>query len=266
MIGKTLFHYKILEKIGEGGMGDVYKAEDMKLQRIVALKFLPPERTRDKEAQQRFIHEARAASALDHPNIGTIYEINESEGQSFIAMALYKGGTLRDRIQAGTITIEEAVDITIQITQGLEKAHLKKIVHRDIKPANIMITEDSTVKIVDFGLAKLAGRTLLTKEGTTLGTTSYMSPEQAQGDEVDQQTDIWALGVILYELLTGEFPFKGDYEQAVIYSIINEEPRPVRKVNANVPPELELIVHTALKKKTETRYSSSAAMLNLNNS
>ena len=234
MIGKTISHYKILEKLGEGGMGVVYKAQDTKLDRFVALKFLPHHLSQSEEEKQRFIHEAKAASALDHSNICTIYEIDEMEdGQMFIAMACYEGESLQDIVGASLVggqhragtrpapTLDEIINYAIQIAEGLSKAHSKKIIHRDIKPANILITEDDVVKIVDFGLAKLAGRTMLTKEGTTLGTASYMSPEQTQGTEVDKRTDIWALGVVLYEMLTGKQPFEGDYEQAVMYSIMH---------------------------------------------
>jgi len=262
VIGKTISHYKIIEKLGSGGMGVVYKAQDTKLDRFVALKFLPPHLGQDEENKKRFIYEAKAASALDHPNICTIYEIDETEdGRMFIAMACYEGASLKDRIEGGALGIDATLDIAIQIAQGLAKAHSKEIIHRDIKPANVLITEDGTVKIVDFGLAKLAGRTMLTKEGTTLGTIAYMSPEQTQGTEVDHRTDIWALGVVLYEMLTGDHPFKGDYEQAVMYSIMNEDPEPLRKVNPAVPPELEQIVNRSLQKKPESRYSPAAEML-----
>jgi serine/threonine protein kinase/pimeloyl-ACP methyl ester carboxylesterase len=261
MIGKTISHYKILEQIGAGGMGDVYLAEDTKLQRKVALKFLPPDLIRDPVARQRFMHEARAASALDHPNIGTIHEIDEAEGQSFISMTYYAGETLKDKIEQEPLTIEESTNIAIQIAQGLAKAHSAEIVHRDIKPANIVISEDEQVKIIDFGLAKLRGQTVLTKAGTTLGTVAYMSPEQTRGVEVDQRTDIWALGVILYEMLAGQKPFVGDYEQAVVYSIINDQPKSIKKINPDVPAELEHIVTTALNKKAGSRYPSASDML-----
>jgi serine/threonine protein kinase len=250
MVGKTISHYKILDKLGSGGMGDVYKAEDTKLQRIVALKFLPLELTRDEELRQRFMHEARASSALDHPNIGTIHEIDE-----------YEGETLKDKIDQGTLGVDEAIDFAIQIAQGLAMAHSKDIVHRDIKPANVIVTEDGQVKIIDFGLAKLKGRTVLTKSGTTMGTIAYMSPEQAQGADVDHSTDIWALGVMLSEMLAGVHPFKGDHEVAIIYSIMNEDPEPIRKVNPAVPPELEQIVNRCLQKKPESRYSSATELL-----
>jgi len=262
MIGKTVSHYKILEEIGSGGMGTVYKAKDTKLDRFVALKFLPPHLSQASEEKKRFIHEAKSASALDHSNICTVYEINETDDrQLYIAMACYEGESLKDKIDRGPLAVEEALDIAIQIALGLEKAHSREIVHRDIKPANILITEDGQVKIVDFGLAKLAGRSVLTKEGTTLGTVAYMSPEQTKGTDVDHHTDIWALGVILYEMLTGEHPFKGDYEQAVMYSIMNEEPKSVTKINPNIPVEVNQIIDKALTKDTESRYSSTVKML-----
>ena len=223
MVGKTISHYKITEKLGSGGMGIVYKAQDLKLDRFVALKFLPPHLTTSEDEKQRFIHEAKAASALDHNNICAIHEIDETEdGQLFISMAYYEGETLDKQIKEKPLPIEDAIDIAIQIAQGLTKAHEKEIVHRDIKPANIMLTADAVVKILDFGLAKLSTQTKLTKESTTLGTVSYMSPEQAKGEDVDYRTDIWSLGVIIYEMLSGQLPFKGEYESAVIYSILND--------------------------------------------
>ena len=255
MIGKTIHHYKILEKLGSGRMGTVYKAEDTKLDRFVALKFLAPHLSRAEEEKKRFIHEAKAASALDHPNICSIYEIEKTgDGQMFIAMACYDGESLKDKIDRGSLPIDEALDIAVQIAQGLATAHAKEIMHRDIKPANILITKDRQIKIVDFGLAKLAGRTMLTKEGMTLGTVAYMSPEQTLGTNVDHQTDIWALGVILYEMLTGERPFKGYYEQAVMYSIMNEEPEPVTDLRPEIPISLGQVVIRALEKKPEKRY------------
>jgi serine/threonine protein kinase/tetratricopeptide (TPR) repeat protein len=255
MIGKQIQHYKILEKLGGGGMGIVYKAEDTKLQRMVALKFLPPRVSLNKEVKERFIHEARAASALDHNNICTIYEIGESEdGQMYMAMALYEGETLQAKIDKNPLPLENALNIAIQIAEGLSVAHQKDIVHRDIKPANIIITSRNVVKILDFGLAKLSGQTKLTKEGTTLGTTNYMSPEQIRGEELDNRTDIWALGVIIYEMVTGQAPFKGEYEQAVMYSIANEDPKPLTGMRSGVPMELERIVSKALAKDADERY------------
>ncbi|UCE19574.1 MAG: protein kinase [Gemmatimonadota bacterium] len=253
-VGKTISHYKILEKLGEGGMGVVYKAEDTKLKRTVALKFLPPELTRDPEAKKRFIHEAQAAAALSHPNICTIFEINESEDQLFIAMEYIEGQDLKEKIAAGPMKMSDAIDVATQVAEGLHEAHEKSIVHRDIKPANIMMTSKSQVKIMDFGLAKLRGQTKLTKEGTTLGTIAYMSPEQTRGEEVDRRSDIWSIGAVLYEMITGQLPFKGDYEQAVMYSIINEIPEPITGLRTGVPLEVEKIITKCLDKDPSTRY------------
>lgn len=238
--------YRIIEEIGRGGMGIVYKAEDIKLKRTVALKFLPHQWTSDAAARERFIHEAQAASALDHPNICTIYEIEETDdGRMYIAMAFYEDESLRDRIKREPLKAEEAVDIAIQVGQGMAKAHQKGIVHRDIKPANILITKDGAAKIVDFGLAKLAGQVKLTREGTTIGTVAYMSPEQAKGEAVDQRTDVWSLGVVLYEMLAGKLPFKGDFEQTLIHSILKSEPEPITKFQKDLPPGLENIIAKA---------------------
>jgi serine/threonine-protein kinase len=254
MMGQTISHYKILEKLGEGGMGVVYKAEDTKLRRTVALKFLPPELMRDSEAKERFLHEAQAAAALEHQHICNIYEIDEAEDQIFIVMTCFDGQTLKEKIESGPLKIDEALKITIQAAEGLQAAHEKGIIHRDIKSANIMINEKDQVKIMDFGLAKLKGQTKITKEGSTLGTAAYMSPEQAQGVDVDHKTDIWSLGVVLYEMITGQLPFKGEYEQAVLYSIINEEPEPLTALRTGVPMELERIVNKTLAKDTLERY------------
>jgi serine/threonine protein kinase/dienelactone hydrolase len=242
-------------------MGVVYKAEDTRLKRTVALKFLPPELTRDPEAKQRFIHEAQAASSLQHNNICAIHEVDETEDwQIFICMDYYEGETLKKKIERGPIEIDKAIDIAIQVSQGLTKAHEQGIIHRDIKPANIFITEDGIVKILDFGLAKLSGQTQLTKAGSTLGTVAYMSPEQAKGEEVDHRTDIWSLGVLIYEMLTGQLPFKGDYEQAVFYSIINAEPESL-KDKTEVGPELDQIVNRILQKDAQSRYASADELL-----
>jgi serine/threonine protein kinase/Tfp pilus assembly protein PilF len=263
LIGKTIAHYKILERLGGGGMGMVYKAQDLKLDRFVALKFLLPYFSDDEEGRKRFIQEAKAASALDHPNICSIFEIGETEDeQIFIVMAYYEGETLKQKIQRGPMQVDEALDIVIQIVEGLVKAHEKDIVHRDIKPANIMITPDGVAKILDFGLAKLSDQTVLTKEGTTLGTVAYMSPEQVRGGMVDKQSDIWSFGIILYETITGISPFKGEYEQATMYSILNEEPEQVSKLCANLPKALTQIVHHSLQKSPEARYGSCADLLN----
>ena len=262
MIGKTISHYKIIEKLGEGGMGVVYKAEDTKLKRIVALKFLPPESTRDPEAKKRFLNEAQAASSLEDSNICTIHEIEESDDeQMFIVMPCYEGKSLKEIIQHGLLKLEDAVSITLQIAQGLQSAHEKRIVHRDMKPANVMVTSKGQVKILDFGLAKLVGRTQFTKTGTTLGTVAYMSPEQAKGEIVDHRSDIWSLGVILYEMITGQLPFKGDYEQAVVYSILNEEPEPVTGLRTGVSLELERIINKTLAKDPKERYQGTADLM-----
>ena len=261
MIGKTVSHYRILEKLGEGGMGIVYKTEDTKLRRTVALKFLPPELSRDPEAKERFFHEARAAAALEHPNIATVYEIDEAEGQIFIALGYVEGRTLKDTIANRPLPIAQAIDFAMQIAEGLALAHEKGIVHRDVKSANIMITDKGQVKIMDFGLAKLKGQTRLTRNGSTLGTVAYMSPEQAQGKEVDLRSDIWSLGVVLYEMLTGKLPFRGEYDQAVIYAILNETPEPVTALRSGVPLELERIMDKALAKDPAERYQGCKDLL-----
>jgi serine/threonine protein kinase/Tfp pilus assembly protein PilF len=254
MIGKTISHYQILEKLGEGGMGVVYKAQDTKLDRIVALKFLPQHLTSDPVEKERFVHEAKAASALNHTNITTIHEIDEFEGQMFIVMEYCEGKTLKQIIEKETLSVRKVLDIGIQICEGLTIAHEKGIVHRDIKSANIMLTPRGQVKIMDFGLAKLKGATKLTQTRSTLGTAAYMSPEQAQGEEVDQRSDIFSFGVVLYEFLTGRLPFEGEHQAAIVYSIINEEPQPVARYNNQVSAKLEDMVFKALAKDREERY------------
>ena len=262
MVGKTVSHYKILEKLGEGGMGVVFKAEDTTLKRTVALKFLPPSLTNASEAQERFVHEARAASALDHPNICTIHEIAQADdGRQFIVMACYEGATLKKMLEQGPLEIDQAMDIAIQVASGLLCAHGAGIVHRDIKPANIMLTTHSQVKILDFGLAKLGGGSVLTKTGTTLGTAAYMSPEQARGEQVDQRSDLWSLGAVLYELLTGRRAFQSDYEHALVYSILNEEPKPIRSLRPEVPEVVEQIVQKSMSKGLEKRYQMAEELL-----
>ncbi len=263
MIGQTISHYRIIEKLGEGGMGIVYKAQDLTLDRLVALKFLPVHLTRSEEEKQRFIHEAKAASALDHPNICNIHEIDTTEdGQLFIAMSHYEGETLNKKVESEQLLpIAKVIEIAIQITQGLTRAHESHIIHRDLKPANIMITNREEVKILDFGLAIRAGQTRITQESTTLGTIAYMSPEQAKGEEVDHRSDIWSLGVILYEILTGQLPFKGDYESAIIYSILNDSQESVTARRTGVPMELERILNKCLKKKPAERYQHTDELL-----
>lgn len=263
MIGTTISHYNILEKLGEGGMGVVYKALDTKLKRTVALKFLPPDLTQDFEAKEWFIQEAQAASVIDHANICTIHEINETDdGQMFIVMAYYEGETLKEKLKLGVLAVDRAVDILIQVANGLAFAHEAGITHRDIKPANIMITKRGEVKILDFGLAKLAGQTRLTQTGAVVGTVGYMSPEQTKGEEVDHRTDVWLLGVMFYEMLTGELPFKGDKLMTIIYSILNESPKPVNEILKDVPTGLEHILGKCLSKNLDQRYETATALSN----
>ena len=258
MVGKTIHHYEILEELGRGGMGVVYKAEDTKLQRTVALKFLPLEVAGDDELRQRFINEARTASALNHPNICTIYSVEDGE-QPFIAMEFVEGKELRELIiRNSRFSIDNCLTYATQIAQGLQAAHKKGIVHRDIKPANIMVTDDGLVKVMDFGLAKMKGQPALTKTGSTLGTVAYMSPEQARNEEVDHRSDIFSFGAVLYELCSGRQPFAGDYEAATLYSVVHEEPEALPD---GVPAELQRIVFKCLEKEVNNRYQSSAELL-----
>jgi len=254
MIGKTISHYRIIEKLGEGGMGVVYTAEDLKLGRVVALKFLPPEWTRDAAARARFFHEAQAAAALNHPNICTIFEIDEADGQIFIAMERVEGESLRDVIARAPMKIDEVLDVSARIAEGLAAAHAEGIVHRDIKPGNVMLASGGRPKIMDFGLAKSANQTKLTRTGTTTGTVAYMSPEQSRGEDVDHRTDIWSFGAMLYAMLTGRRPFRGDRDQAVIRSILNDEPDPITGLRTGIPIELERIVRKAMAKRVDERY------------
>ena len=262
MIGQTISHYKILEKLGEGGMGVVFKAQDLKLNRPVALKFLPPQLAASEQDKQRFTHEARAASALDHPNICNVHEIDETpDGQVFIVMAIYEGIPLNKKIEKGPIKIEEALDVVIQAGEGLQAAHEKGIVHRDVKSSNIMMTDKGRAVIMDFGLARTSGATKLTKNGSTLGTVPYMSPEQARGEKVDHRTDIWSLGIVLYETITGRLPFRSEYNEALVYSILNEDPPPPTSLRSDVPMELERIVKKAMQKEWGARYQRVEEML-----
>ncbi|HSS79063.1 MAG TPA: protein kinase, partial [Thermoanaerobaculia bacterium] len=253
--GQIVAHYRVMELLGGGGMGVVYKAEDLRLNRTVALKFLPPELTRDPEAKARFLQEARSASVLDHPNICTIHEVGETDdGRLYLAMPSYDGETLRKRIEKGPLAIDEATDIAQQIARGLSKAHRHGIIHRDIKPANLIVTSDGVVKILDFGLAKLAGSAAITRTGSSVGTPAYMSPEQARGEEVDHRADLWSLGIVLYEMVAGRRPFRGEHEQAVLFSLLNERPRPLHELRSEAPPELERIVDGLLAKDPGDRY------------
>ncbi len=254
MIGTTISHYKIVAKLGEGGMGVVYKAEDTKLKREVALKFLPANVLQGKAEKERFTREAQAAAALNHANIAHIYAIEEFDGQMFIAMEYVEGQDLVEAIRESPLPLDDAIDYASQIAAGLQTAHEKGVIHRDIKSANIMVTDKGVVKIMDFGLAKLANRSKMTMEGSTLGTAAYMSPEQARGEALDKRSDIWSLGVVLYEMISGQMPFKGDYEQAVIYSILHEEPEPLTALRSGLPIALDGIIAKALAKDPKTRY------------
>src|SRR5258708_21645090 len=256
MIGQTISHYKIIDKLGEGGMGIVYKAEDLKLRRIVAIKFLPKRLSVHGEERERFTLEAQAAPSLNHPNISVIHEIDEVNDETFMVMECIEGITLREWCQKKSAQAEgyrkfglkEPVDLASQIAEGLEKAHEKGIVHRDIKSENIMVTTDNHAKIMDFGLAKLRGVSKLTKTGSTIGTVAYMSPEQVEGLETDHRTDIFSFGVVFYEMLSGQLPFRAEHETAMMYEIINVEPKPLTALRQTVDAELNRIVVKCLEK------------------
>src|ERR1022692_726848 len=264
--GQIISHYRVLSKLGSGGMGVVYEAEDMRLGRRVALKFLPETMARDPRTLQRFEREARAASSLNHPSICTIYEVEERDHQPVIVMELLEGKSLKERIQEGNIATEELLESGIQISDALAAAHAKGIIHRDIKPANLFLVDGGRVKILDFGLAKVAGGTLqhgveeesLTAEGTIPGTTAYMSPEQIRGEEIDGRSDVFSLGVVLYEMAAGKRPFRGKNRVLLMHAILNEKPDPASSVNPKIPTELDSIIGRCMGKDREQRYQRAA--------
>ncbi|HEY4591630.1 MAG TPA: protein kinase, partial [Thermoanaerobaculia bacterium] len=258
---RELGPYRLVREIGSGGMGVVYEAEDTRLRRRVAVKLLPPELSRDRGAKQRFLREARAASALDDPNICTVHDVGEHDGQLYIVMAYYEGGTLKERLASGPLPVSEARQVAIEVARALARAHEAGIVHRDIKPANVMLTDREKVKVLDFGIAKIRGDATLTRTGSSLGTPAYMSPEQARGEPVDGRTDVWSLGAMLYEMLAGRRPFPGDDERAVLSAIQSRKPEPLDHIRPEVSAALARTVAKALAKDPGERHANAAELL-----
>ncbi len=252
MTGRTISHYRIIEKLGEGAMGVVWKAEDIKLKRTVALKFLPPDALGNQELRARFLREAQAEAVLSHANVCTVFDVDEEAG--FLALEYIEGETVQARINRHPLTLQEALDIALQATRGLAAVHARGVVHRDIKSSNLMVTPEGVVKIMDFGLARIAGQARMTRAGMVTGTLAYMSPEQVQGKPVDQRSDLWSMGAVLYEMVTGRIPFRGQTEAAVIYSILHAEPEPVTALRTGLPKQLDRIVAKLLAKDPELRY------------
>src|SRR5687767_3228018 len=259
--GSLVGRYSIVERLGRGGMGTVYRARDIRLDRDVALKFLYPSVTGDDDEGTRLLAEARAVAALQHPNICVVHEIGETpEGQQFIAMALCEGDTLKERLAAGPMAPDQAVAIAAQVARALAAAHLHNIIHRDVKPGNIVIAPDGTAKLLDFGLAK-ASDVSVTSPGSTPGTIAYMSPEQVRGEPVDQRSDLWSLGVVMYEMLAGRRPFRGGSDRVILQAVLHEEPEPLRNVRASVPSHLTAVVERLLRKNREERYAGASEVL-----
>ncbi len=261
MVGRTISHYKILEKVGEGGMGVVYKAEDLRLKRTVALKFLGRRAVHDGDLESRIVDEARAAAALDHPNICPVYEIDKQTEQIFIAMAFVDGQTVKDKLRSGLLELDEALDIAIQVARGLGAAHQKGITHRDIKSANIMVSANRRARILDFGLAIRGAADRDAAEATFAGTPQWMSPEQVRGEGLDHRTDIWSWGVLVYEMLAGHRPFRGSTTAKIVSAVLDAPPQPLTRINPAVPPQLERIVEKALAKRREDRYEDMDELL-----
>lgn len=261
LTGSTISHYEVLERLGAGGMGVVYKARDTRLNRLVALKFLPPQLTGDPSARQRFVDEARTASSFDHPHVCTVHDIDETpDGQVFMAMAYVPGETLKSRLARGPLPISETLNIAIQVAEGLLEAHEHGIAHRDIKPGNVLIDHDGRVKIVDFGLATLVGLPQEPERGMIMGTLAYMSPEQTRNEPVDHRSDIWSLGVTIVEMLTGRPPFGDRESQPLLYRVQTDEPPPLASLRPDAPPELVRIVLRCLQKDRHRRYRTAVEL------